>query len=223
MVQIHILSKPLLTRYVFFGARHLCFYVQGQSPRPHVREYFYYVDHNGQLFLDDTRFKNFTSCFKDLTFLEFFFSRIQVNETERYENQFPFLSLCGRERNYLRCDDKPLVFVDLKQSLPDLKWYLLYASENTRKLRVPFAPEHLHMCPQSGRIYHPTNRQPKSGERQVYSDLSVGLLCSRLATNLSPNFQWTGPVSQDGPSEFLWERQSYKLSKMLSKLLHSNA
>ena len=29
-----------------------------------VREYFYYLDHNGQLFLDDSRMKNFTSCFK---------------------------------------------------------------------------------------------------------------------------------------------------------------
>jgi len=39
-------------------------YVQGPSPEPSIREYFYYIDHRGQLFLDDARFKNFTSCFK---------------------------------------------------------------------------------------------------------------------------------------------------------------
>lgn len=40
-------------------------YIQGQSPEPHIREYFYYIDHQGMLFLDDVRIKNFTSCFKD--------------------------------------------------------------------------------------------------------------------------------------------------------------
>ncbi|KAK3729917.1 hypothetical protein QZH41_018073, partial [Actinostola sp. cb2023] len=39
-------------------------YVQGQSPSPKVREYFYYIDHQGQLFLDDTKVKNFITCFK---------------------------------------------------------------------------------------------------------------------------------------------------------------
>uniref|UniRef100_A0AAA9SL85 Chromosome 14 C8orf82 homolog n=2 Tax=Bos TaxID=9903 RepID=A0AAA9SL85_BOVIN len=39
-------------------------YTQGQSPEPRTREYFYYVDHQGQLFLDDSRMKNFTTCFK---------------------------------------------------------------------------------------------------------------------------------------------------------------
>ncbi|XP_037325310.2 UPF0598 protein C8orf82 homolog isoform X2 [Pungitius pungitius] len=39
-------------------------YVQGQSPEPRIREYFYYIDHQGQLFLDDTKLKNFVTCFK---------------------------------------------------------------------------------------------------------------------------------------------------------------
>ena len=33
-------------------------YVQGQSPERGIREYFYYVDHQGMLYLDDTRMKN---------------------------------------------------------------------------------------------------------------------------------------------------------------------
>uniref|UniRef100_A0A8C6EI06 Chromosome 8 open reading frame 82 n=1 Tax=Microcebus murinus TaxID=30608 RepID=A0A8C6EI06_MICMU len=39
-------------------------YTQGQSPEPRTREYFYYVDHQGQLFLDDSKMKNFITCFK---------------------------------------------------------------------------------------------------------------------------------------------------------------
>lgn len=38
-------------------------YVQGQQVGKR-REYYYYIDHNGYLFLDDARMKNFTSCFK---------------------------------------------------------------------------------------------------------------------------------------------------------------
>lgn len=45
--------------------RYCVTYVQGQSPETRIREYFYYIDHQGMLFLDDVRIKNFTSCFKD--------------------------------------------------------------------------------------------------------------------------------------------------------------
>lgn len=38
-------------------------YEQGQYVGEQ-REYFYFIDHNGNLFLDDARMKNFTSCFK---------------------------------------------------------------------------------------------------------------------------------------------------------------
>uniref|UniRef100_A0A0N7ZA47 Uncharacterized protein n=1 Tax=Scylla olivacea TaxID=85551 RepID=A0A0N7ZA47_SCYOL len=94
------------------GVSRLLHYEQGQNPQPGIREYFYYIDHQGMLFLDDARMKNFTSCFKEKKFLQFFFSRIKFNETGHYPD-FPFLSLCGRERNYIRCDDLPLVFTHL--------------------------------------------------------------------------------------------------------------
>lgn len=106
-------------------------YEQGQKYDNKIREYFYYIDHNGmvrkvdhpmfhcnfhwpdlvrQLFLDDAKMKNFTSCFKDKKFLQFFFHRLRINETGRYQDDFPYLSVCGRERNYIRCDDLPIVF-----------------------------------------------------------------------------------------------------------------
>ncbi|XP_043365787.1 UPF0598 protein C8orf82 homolog [Dermochelys coriacea] len=43
-------------------------YTQGQSPAPRARDYFYYIDHQGQLFLDDAKVKNFITCFKGNAF-----------------------------------------------------------------------------------------------------------------------------------------------------------
>lgn len=107
-------------------------YTQGQRVDKKIREYFYFIDHEGmvilnlnyhkyldsnflvlQLFLDDARIKNFTSCFKEKRFLRFFFKRLRFNTTDRYQNEFPYISLCGVERNYVRCDDLPIVFTDV--------------------------------------------------------------------------------------------------------------
>lgn len=66
-----------------------------------------------QLFLDDAKMKNFTSCFKEKQFLRFFFNRLKVNDLKRYQKDFPYLSPCGRERNFIRCDDTPIVFTHI--------------------------------------------------------------------------------------------------------------
>uniref|UniRef100_A0A452UZQ8 Chromosome 8 open reading frame 82 n=1 Tax=Ursus maritimus TaxID=29073 RepID=A0A452UZQ8_URSMA len=91
---------------------------RGQAPEPRTREYFYYVDHQGQLFLDDSKMKNFITCYKDPQFLVTFFSRLRPNRSGRYEASFPFLSPCGRERNFLRCEARPVVFTHLLASGP---------------------------------------------------------------------------------------------------------
>lgn len=104
---MHLFKRmELLCGMNVYGGRSMVFktisYVQGQSPKPSVREYFYYIDHQGQLFMDDAKVKNFISCFQDKVFLAFFFQRIRLNNTGRYESDFPYVSPCGRERNYIR-------------------------------------------------------------------------------------------------------------------------
>lgn len=42
--------------------------------------------------------------------MQFFFKRVKFNKTGRFEQYFPYLSLCGRERNFIRCDDLPIVY-----------------------------------------------------------------------------------------------------------------
>ncbi|XP_019966604.2 UPF0598 protein C8orf82 homolog [Paralichthys olivaceus] len=187
-------------------------FIQGQSPEPRIREYFYYIDHHGQLFLDDTKVKNFVTCFKDKQFLVFFFSRLRSNQSGRYEEDFPFLSLCGRERNFLRCDDRPVVFTHLMQTpagpqgmMGDQE--LLSYCGGAEKLAVPFRPEALYMHPISGRVYHPCPE--RSG--------AVGLVRSALAIELSPFFVYPSEQNQsEQPTHFLWGGRKHTLTNELA-------
>lgn len=56
------------------------------------------------------------SLFTEKKFLVFFFQRLRRNETGRYEDEFPFVSPCGRERNFIRCDDTPIVYTHVVSS-----------------------------------------------------------------------------------------------------------
>ncbi|XP_060739465.1 UPF0598 protein C8orf82 homolog isoform X1 [Tachysurus vachellii] len=178
-------------------------YTQGQSPEPRVREYFYYLDHQGQLFLDDTKVKNFVTCFKDQQFLVFFFKHLKVNRSGRYEQHFHYVSFCGRERNFLRCDDQPVVFTHLLSETGHLSY-----CGGGNKLIFPFQPQSLFMHPGSGRVYHPA-------PENVYG---VGLVRSALAIEFSPHFQYSaGQESSAQPTHFLWAGQRYTLTNELSK------
>lgn len=182
-------------------------YIQGQSPEPRIREYFYYIDHQGQLFLDDTKVKNFVTCFKDKHFLVFFFSRLRLNQSGRYEEDFPFLSLCGRERNFVRCDDQPVVFTHLLQGTEADQELLSYCG-GADKLSVPFRPEALYMHPISGRVYHPCTERAGG----------VGLVRSALAIELSPFFVYAADQGQSGqPTHFIWGGKQHPLTNELSR------
>lgn len=196
----------------FTASRTTATYIQGQSPEPRIREYFYYIDHQGQLFLDETKVKNFVTCFKDVKFLVFFFSRLRSNQSGRYEEDFPFLSLCGRERNFVRCDDRPVVFTHLLQSpagapgVPGDQELLSFCG-GADKLSAPFRPETLYMHPVSGRLYHPCSER----------DGGVGLVRSALAIELSPFFVYASEHSESGqPTHFLWGGQKHTLTNELA-------
>uniref|UniRef100_A0A0A9XYJ1 Uncharacterized protein n=3 Tax=Lygus hesperus TaxID=30085 RepID=A0A0A9XYJ1_LYGHE len=201
MILIHRSMRFILTR---FASTLSTPYVQGQSPRKNLREYFYFVDHNGMLFLDDARMKNFTSCFKDKEFLIFFFKRIRPNETERYP-EFPYISLCGRERNYIRCDDTPLVFTHVKQ-MADLKNQNVDGEDAFcyghagDLMHLPFKPDKLFMSPQTGRVYHPC--EERFG--------SVGLVMSKLAIEISPRFTFEHGDGKP-PTKFEWKGKVHDL------------
>ncbi|KAM6457729.1 UPF0598 protein C8orf82 homolog isoform 1-T2 [Liasis olivaceus] len=181
-------------------------YQQGQSPSPRTREYFYYVDHQGQLFLDDAKVKNFITCFKDKQFLVFFFQRLKLNQSGRYEDSFPYLSPCGREHNYVRCDDRPVVFTHLLEG-PSGQQLLSFCG-GADQLAVPFQPEKLVMLPENGRVYHPGPERAGG----------VGLVKSALAFELSPCFEYQEGPSQP-PTHFHWQEKRFALTNELLRLI----
>lgn len=142
----------------------------------------------------------------DKKFLVFFFSRLQLNQTGRYQENFPFLSLCGRERNFLRCDDRPVVFTHLLQNQEEPAGELLSYCGGADKLSVPFCPQEIYMHPVSGRVYHPCSE--RSG--------GVGLVRSALAIELSPFFIYAEDSQSGQPSQFLWRGQTHKLTNSLA-------
>ncbi|KAI9032223.1 UPF0598 protein C8orf82 [Hyaloraphidium curvatum] len=114
------------------------------------REYFYHVDVHGQLFLHETKIKNFTSCFKDPAFLRFFFTRLRACRPGEGPGGWPWVSPCGGERNYVRSEDVPIVYTDLVERQGG-KWMLLWAGTE----EVPFDPSRVHVSPR-GYMYHPS-------------------------------------------------------------------
>lgn len=139
----------------------------------------------------------------DKHFLVFFFSRLRSNQSGRYEEDFPYLSPCGRERNFLRCDDRPVVFTHLLPGDPELLSYC----GGAEKLAVPFQPEALFMHPVSGRVYHPCSEQGGG----------VGLVRSALAIELSPSFVYDEDTEAGRPTHFEWRGQKHRLSNHLAE------
>lgn len=149
-----------------------------------------------KLFLDDAKMKNFTSCFKDKVFLAFFFKRLRRNTCGRYEDSFPFMSLCGRERNFIRCDDLPLVFTHLLNDGQDLSYG--YTGD---KLTYPFTPDKLFMSPETGRVYHPGDEKFEG----------IGLVRSKLAIELSKGFEFEAGEDHP-PTHFQWQGSRIELN-----------
>ncbi|XP_061864874.1 UPF0598 protein C8orf82-like [Colius striatus] len=161
-------------------------------------------------FLDDTKVKNFITCFKDVTFLTFFFTRLERNRSGRYEREFPFVSRCGAERNLLRCEHRPIVFTRLLP--PDASSSASSCSRRAvlsfcgggERLAVPFRPEALVMLPENGRLYHPA--PGRAG--------GAGPVRSALALEWGSRFEYEqGP--EQPPTHFWWERKRYRLTAEL--------
>lgn len=189
----------LFPRKLNFNLRLVSSYVQGQSPEPKIREYFYFINHEGMLFLDDARMKNFTSCFKDKKFLEFFFKHLKINDTNRYISDFPYISLCGRERNFVRCDDVPIVFTHILPQKESEKELLTYAYGG-ELLTVDFEPGKIHMA-RSGKVYHPAPER--------YG--SIGLVRSKLAIELSKHFEFGSNGEDQAPVGIHWKGKKYQI------------
>lgn len=138
----------------------------------------------------------------------FFFKRLKSNTTERYREHFPWISLCGRERNFVRCDDYPIVFNEI---IRDSNGNNLFCYNHAGpKLAVLFQPEKLWMDVENGRVYHPANKEHGS----------IGLVSSRTAIELSKMFIYAD-TDNFVPTHFMWQGEKYVLNSDWFKSLNS--
>jgi hypothetical protein len=146
------------------------------------RCYFYNVDLQGRLFLEEVLPKNIATCIKDNKFLNFFFSRIRKTSERDHEfmdshnvppEDYPFVSPCGKELNFIRPAATPIVFHTLQDN------QLLFGGD----LSQPFDPEKLAVSQHTGRLHHQLSEirlERHGGESREY-----GLVRSSVAVTLA--------------------------------------
>lgn len=88
-----------------------------RSTSKEIRQYFYHLDTRGQVFLEDTKHKNFVTSLKDKQFLNQLFRQLRrTPEEDIQRTHYPVVSVCMGERNYIHIDDTRahVVFSTLK-------------------------------------------------------------------------------------------------------------
>ncbi|XP_031464939.1 UPF0598 protein C8orf82 homolog [Phasianus colchicus] len=134
----------------------------------------------------------------DERFLAFFFRHLRPNRSGRYEDSFPFLSPCGAEHNFVRCQDLPIVFTRVLEGEKAVGSLLSYCGGGAR-LAIPFQPELLTFDPENGRLYHPG---PEGGG-------GVGLVKSALVEEWGEGFEYGAGGA--APTHFVWGGRRYAL------------
>lgn len=149
--------------------------------------------------------KKITTSIKDNKFLNFFFRNIQPLRPEDrsflaeqgVEKDYPFVSLCGREVNFIRPAATPIVFHSLEGEK------LLYGGD----LLHPFRPDQLAISPVSGHLFH--RFMPDSSSKLgSETNLSYGLIRSSLAVTLSEHIVHDDSSSS---SDVLFYNQNNKM------------
>ena len=120
---------------------------------------------------------------------------------------FPFISPCGKELNYIQCDDQPIVYysiIDTKdEQSSESEQLTINGAEN--QLVYPFQPQKICMFPQTGRMYHPASQRHGG----------VGLIKSSLGIEISQYFEFKDKDNETPPSRFHWKGKVYELYNSL--------
>lgn len=151
------------------------------------RIYFYEIDVHGQLFLEETKHKNFTTCFKSLKFLDFFYDRLQNNSLgdPHFNQGYKYISPCGPEINYIKAHDAPIVFHTLKDSK------LVHSGTRT----IDFDPNKIFVSKSTGYIYHRLDRDSIDFNGHKIGLLKSSLVMQHLYSGLdmdNSNFEYRG-------------------------------
>lgn len=176
------------------------FYDSFADPSNKLRCYFYNVDLQGRLFLEETLPKNIATSIKDTRFLDFFFTRLRAilprdaelltaRELEIPLQDYPFVSPCRSELNFLRPAATPVVFHSLHADYQG-KMELVCAGT----ISQTFMADQIAVCQETGRLYHKlsalslNSRQRDGSEAQGFKlplQEHYGLIRSSVAVALA--------------------------------------
>mmetsp|Transcript_16470 Transcript_16470/g.47348 ORF Transcript_16470/g.47348 Transcript_16470/m.47348 type:complete len:316 (+) Transcript_16470:94-1041(+) len=211
------------------------FYESQSAPGRKQKNYFYSIDLQGRVFLEDVLPKNIATSLKNEKFLDFFFRRMKragmkeraILEDIGHEwgfsslaDDYPFVSPCGAELNFVRPADTAIVFHSMNDK-PYGGWDLIFGST----LSQPFSPKSLFISKHTGRIYHEIsaeidegregstlnngvsgvlNVKPKLIPLHTISRREFGLIKSSLAVSLSEDII---DGNEEQPASLLTEKQ----------------
>ena len=120
------------------------------------KKYFYHIDLQGRVFLEETQSKTIVTSLKSPAFLDFFMANLKECTAQDLElldpsvrEDYPYVSHCGVERNFVRPADLPIVFHSLEGDVPSTLQLCFAAS-----LRQRFDPRCLAISPRTGHLYH---------------------------------------------------------------------
>jgi len=156
------------------------------------RRYFYNVDLQGRLFLEETLPKNIATSIKDDRFLDFFFRRVRPILPKEEAllaahnitcEEYPFVSPCGKELNFIRPAATPIVFhsFDVEKSM------FMYAGSQSQA----FQASNLAISKDTGRLYHRCTHLEKTAGK---NEPQFALIRSAVVVGLSDQI---GPVEED--------------------------
>lgn len=123
-----------------------------------------------------------------------------MNDLNRFKEDFPYLSPCGRERNFIRCDDVPIVFTHIIKDAQGNEF--LSHNHAADLLKVKFEPNKIFMSP-SGKVYHPASARHGN----------IGLIGSKLSIEISNLFQFPPNSTQDAvaPIAIKWNEKIHEI------------
>mmetsp|Transcript_30354 Transcript_30354/g.48364 ORF Transcript_30354/g.48364 Transcript_30354/m.48364 type:complete len:257 (+) Transcript_30354:1986-2756(+) len=157
------------------------------------RMYFYHIDLLNRLYLEDTLPKNIATSLKSAKFLDFFWRMLRPNESDEFCQDYPFISPCGNEMNYVRPADTPIVF-DRIETGDDSEPRLIYAATLSEK----FDPAALIWNTTTGRLYHPvqSHKRLKGTTALIRSHLAVHLAEKFVYENNDVFLDWDGELHE---------------------------
>lgn len=92
-----------------------------------------YIDHKGQLYLEETEPKNYVTCIKDPNFFvlfflnqRYFYQNLFKNRTTRHRENYKYVSKCWGEFNFVKCFITPIVYNDISHE--NGSWKIVYSS-----------------------------------------------------------------------------------------------